>query len=387
MHILEHFSLSCGLKTGKAFIQEDFFPVPFSDFICINNDHSIPSFCYSHWTDVFDILKPYLNKSNIKVLQIGSQKDQLLPHCEDFRHIQNRHQASYIINRSKLFVGSDIFYSNIASHFNTPGVILFGPIPPSCIKPFWNRDNFNILCANKTFSYASSEPSSTIDEIKPEIVANSILEKLKIPFSSDQNTEFIGDLYSTKIFEIIPNFSPDPNFLKDSYITMRCDYVDSLDHIIPWAQNRKMNLITDKKIDLRLLSHLKKSIKVVHYEVSNDTSKDIVEQNILYFKSVKQLGINISLFRKEEDNINNLRLNYFDWNLELLSQHKPPKEIMDNNNLLFYSGKLVFSNGKKYPSLDHAINNLDCDSTLNKVLNTDLFWSESDHYRIISKNS
>ena len=387
MHLVEHFALNCGLKSEKAFIQEDFFPVPFDNFICINNDCSIKSFCYSYWSDVFEIIKPYLSKSNIKVVQIGSPKDHLLPHCEDFRHIQTRHQGAYIINRSRLFIGSDIFYSNIASHFNTPGVILFGPIPPSCTQPFWNKNNFSILCENKDFSYSAQEYSNSIDKINPEDIANKILEKLKIPFESEQRTEFIGDLYGNKIFEVIPNFSPNPNFLKDSYITIRCDYVDSIDHLPNWAQKRTMNLITNKKIDLRLLSSLKKSIKVIHYEVPNDLSEEVVKENISYFKSIKQIGINIGLFRKDEKNIDELRLNYFDWSLEILSQHKPSKEIIENPNLYFYSGKLVFSNGKKYPSIEHAINNLDAEPALNPIVNTDLFWSESDHYRIISKNS
>ena len=387
MHILEHFSLNCGLKSSKAFIQEDYIPVPFDRFICINNDSSIDSFTYSYWSDVFDIIKPYLEKSNIKILQIGGPKDQLLPSCEDYRHIQTRHQGAYIINKAQLFIGSDIFYSNIASHFGTPGVLLYGPIPPSCTKPYWNEDNFEILCENDKFSYSSKELHKTIDKIKPESIANAILKKLKIPFESDQKTEFIGQLYDNKIFEVIPNFSPNPDFLKGSFVTMRADYQESDEFIGEWSIGRKINLITNRKINLGLIQAIKNSLQVIHFEISNDCSEDVVKENIQYFKAIKKLGLNISLFRKDEDNIADLRLTYFDWNVEVLSQNKPSENITKNKDLYFYSGKLVFSDGKKYPSIEHAINDLDSDTGINRIVDTDLFWLESDHYRIISKKS
>ena len=385
MHILEHFSLNCGIKSSEAFIQEDYIPIPFENFICINNDASIDSFCYSYWSDVFEIIKPYLEKADIKIIQIGSSKDQLLPGCEDFRHMQTRHQGAYIIQRAKLFIGADIFYSNIASHLGTPGVILFGPIPPSCTQPFWNKERFKILCGNDQFSYASKESQKTINQIKPEDIANAILEKLKIPFESDQSTEFIGSLYDNKIFEVIPNFSPNPDFLKNSFITMRADYEESDEHIGNWSIGRKINLISDRKINLNLINAIKQSIQLMHFEVSSDCSEDIVSDNIEYFKAIKKLGININLFRKDSENIENIRLSYFDWNVEILSQRKPNEEIINNPNLLFYSGKLIFSNGQKYPSIEHAVNNLDSETGLNNIINTELFWSESDHYRIISK--
>jgi hypothetical protein len=387
MHILEHFSLNCGIKSAEAFIQEDFIPVAHDKFICINNDHAISSFNYSYWSDVFDIIKPYLDKSNIKIIQIGSPKDQLLPSCEDFRHIQTRHQGAYIINRSELFIGSDIFYSNIASHFGVPGVLLFGPIPPSCTAPFWHKDKFDILCETEKFSYSSKELEKSIDKIKPEKIANAILKRLKIPFESDQNTLFIGQLYDNKIFEVIPNFSPNPDFLKNSFITMRADYEKSDEHIPSWASGRKVNLITDRKINLNLINAIKSSLQVIHFEISDDCSEEVIAENQQYFKTIKKLGINISLFRKTTESIEKLRLHYFDWNVEILSQNRPDDNILNNKDLFFYSGKLIFSNGKKYPSIEHAVNDLESSSGVNQIIDSELFWSESDHYRIISKSN
>jgi hypothetical protein len=80
-------------------------------------------------------------------------------------------------------------------------------------------------------------------------------------------------------------------------------------------------------------------------------------------------------------------LHYFDWNVEVLSQKKPGDDVLNNKDLFFYSGKLIFSNGKKYPSIEHAVNDVESSTGVNKIIDSDLFWSESDHYRIISKSN
>ena len=168
---------------------------------------------------------------------------------------------------------------------------------------------------------------------------------------------------------------------------MRVDYEESDDHIVSWASGRKVNLITDRKINLNLINAIKSSLQVIHFQIPDDCSEEVISENQQYFKTIKKLGINISLFRKTNESIEKLRLYYFDWNVEVLSQNRPDDNILNNKDLFFYSGKLIFSNGKKYPSIEHAVNDLESSSGVNQVVDSELFWSESDHYRIISKSN
>lgn len=381
MHLLDHYALNCGLKNSQAYITEDFFPNPHEKYLCINNEGAIDSLQYSYWTDVIEILSPYIKEKNIKILQIGKQKDQLIPGCLDYRNISSRHQAAYLIKRAAVFIGADTFYSMMADHLGTPSVLLYGSIPSSCIGPYWNKEKISVLCKQdpENFSFSAVESPKSINKIYPEEVAKEILFRLGMENSKiDQKTIHIGDLYGQKILECIPNFAPHESFAQNSTITLRLDEEFDVDNLIHWCIGRKINIVTNKEIDINVLLKIKNNVTIMHYEVGEDSRDE-------YFQAAKGAGIPITLFRTDEENINQFRLKFFDWGVEVLPKTKKPEDL--SGNLFFQSGKLVFRNSKKYPSKFHAVNNIESEGIYHKVIDDPEFWEELDHFRIFEKKS
>ena len=381
MHILDHYALSCGLKNDKPFITEDFFPNPYEKYICINNESSIDSLKYSFWPDVMEMISPELKNKNIEVIQIGKQTDESIPNCKNFRNISSRHQAAYLIKRSLLFVGADTFYSALSDGLGVPSVLMYGAIPDTCIGPYWNPEKATTLCEQDRdkFSFSAYEKDKSIDKIKPECVAREILKKLGVDHSSiNQSTLKIGSLYKQKILECIPNFSPPSDFANGSSITVRLDLHFDLNNLINWCEGRKINIVTNQEIPINVLSTIKGNVSIIHYEINENTNND-------YLNLIKKLGLPIKLFRTTEEDINTFRLKFFDWGVELLPTTKKPNDL-DLDGLKFQSGKLVFSDNKKYPSRFHAINCIDSEGIYHNVFDDEIFWEDSDHFRVFKIN-
>ena len=61
MHLLEQYALSCGLKIGKPFLYDHFYPLPNSNkYITIQKEAKFPSRTYKYWQSVIDLLYPIL---------------------------------------------------------------------------------------------------------------------------------------------------------------------------------------------------------------------------------------------------------------------------------------------------------------------------------------
>ena len=385
MHLLDHYSLSCGLKSSKPFITEDFFPNPYEKYICINNESSIDSLKYSFWSDVIEMILPDLQANGIEIIQIGKATDESIPSCKNFRNISSRHQAAYLIKRSMLFIGADTFYSALADGLGVRSVLLFGAIPDTCIGPYWHPENATVLCEQEKekFSFSASESDKSIDKIKPEQIAREILIQLGIEMTKiNQNTLNTGSLYKQKILECIPNFSPPLDFAKGSSITTRLDLHFDLNNLINWCDGRKINLVTNKEIPINVLSTIKNNVSIIHYEINESTNSE-------YLNLIKKLGLPIKLFRTTEEDINSFRLKFFDWGVEFLPKPKKPEtlDITSTKDVQFQSGKLVFCNGKKYPSIFHATKEIDSEGIYHKVFDEEEFWEDVDHFRIFEISS
>ncbi len=382
MHILDHYALSCGLKNDMPFIAEDFYPNPYQNYICINNESSIDSLKYSFWPDVMEMISTDLEKNNIEAIQIGKQSDESIPGCKNFRTISSRHQAAYLIKRSLAFIGADTFYSALADGLGTPSVLLYGAIPETCIGPYWHPENATTLCEQDVdkFSFSAQEKNKAIDKIKPESIAREILKKLKISDTNiNQTTLYTGSLYKQKILECIPNFSPPSDFASGSSITARLDLHFDLNNLINWCSGRKINVVTNQEIPINVLSTIKNNVSIIHYEIDENTNND-------YLNLIKKLGLPIKLFRTSEEDINSFRLKFFDWGVEFLPKIKKPENCKEDN-LQFQSGKLVFSNNKKYPSRFHAVNSVDSEGIYHNVFDDEVFWEDADHLRVFKINS
>ena len=65
MHLLEQYALSCGVKIDRPFVQCNYFPVPFDDYIIIHPSSGMSAKNYDHYSEVVGLILPYLNKAGI----------------------------------------------------------------------------------------------------------------------------------------------------------------------------------------------------------------------------------------------------------------------------------------------------------------------------------
>ena len=85
MHLSTLYARDLGVHPSKPIIVEHFFPLPCSKYITFHNSEKVQSKSYSYWTEVLEIIKPYLNTLNIKVTKIiTSLEDPTTPPPKDY---------------------------------------------------------------------------------------------------------------------------------------------------------------------------------------------------------------------------------------------------------------------------------------------------------------
>ena len=217
-HLVEEYAKSLGVKIDKPVISSHFYPITSSKYITINTDNKKnKSKIYEDWGIVFNIIKKYLNKEGLEIIQVGGLEDTKLKFVNQSLLNLTFKQISYIIDKSSLHIGSDGYISHVANLFNTPCITLYGDNYPECSRPIWNKQQ---ICTDLFPDFSEMKPSFSINEspkrineIKPELIASSILDSLNIKHDLKKyNTLYIGHYYNNKITEVVPDFIPDFDF-------------------------------------------------------------------------------------------------------------------------------------------------------------------------------
>ena len=153
--------------------------------------------------------------------------------------------------------------------------------------------------------------------------------------------------------------------------------------MVNWGSNRKINIFTNRVIDLNYLNAIKNNIVGIQQEVCTDL-------NTKYLSILNNLQIKCELFTKNERALGKLRMKYFDYKVSL-KKEKTLKDIKDkafniSDNLHYKSNKLLFSNGKKYLSkYDYSVGR-DYSGTDHKAVDDPKFWQDQEHVRIYKKS-
>jgi hypothetical protein len=270
----------------------------------------------------------------------------------------------------------------MASSFGTPVVSLYSGTPPEVNSPHFSdpKNISNIVGyeegVNPTYNEAEAE--FTINNIKPERVASEILNKLSIEHYLDgYETIFTGGLYHVPILECIPDFSPPPEFFPQTLINLRLDYHHDPSAIIGFSNNRRLGLITKSPIESKFLLASKNSIESITYHVDENS-------DISFIESVVELGLNIKLISLKESSIQETRINLIDWQVPLfISKTKKLLDLDDKicDNTFFKTRKVLFTKDGQFPSKAHWEKKI-INSSENTIIDSDQFWSETDHYRI-----
>jgi hypothetical protein len=339
MHLIERYATSCGVKIGKPYIYETFFPIPVEKYISFQPFSKYQSKNYDYWDEVIAMISPYLNEQNIKIIQIGAKDDKHINGTINLSGQTKISQAAYIVNNSILHLGADSFAAHIASGFNKKIVCIYSNNNINNVKPYWSKSQDVVLLkpnTDKKPQYSANEFPKSINNIKPEEIAKGVLDLLNITYKKTPKTIYIGDDYKSKTFEIIPDKPINISSINIETFIIRMDYHFDEQVLEYYLQNRKCIIITNKPINENLLKQYKNNIVQFVYLVENDNDSKFI-------KILKNNTINtVYMSYLNEDELNQFKLDYMDYGL-IIRRDYPKDHINFADNIYFKSSRIILS--------------------------------------------
>ncbi len=374
-HLLEEYAKNLGVKISQPVIKDHFFPLTMEKYITISNDDSTDSKNYPYYEIVINLLKPFLDRAGIKIVQLGG-KARIAG--VDAGLTLNLKQNSFILSNSLVHIGSDGIMSHLASAKKIPTVNLFGNTFPNATRPLFSKPSLNVnLCPewDKKPCLSPSDPKKQISKINAEIVAQSVLDFLDIEKEDIHfTTKYVGSHFSNRIVEVVPTTFTPVKLAPNQLLVVRGDYGFNEEAFITYCKNYRTSLCLNKLIQPHALQPLANNIQ--NFSILIDTGWDDIPDT--YFKVLKNLNINVVLFVENEEDLPILQNKYFDIPIHLYNPtREKPCDVTDSTR--FISSKRLIEGGKEYLSYAHWKKGLDRN---NKVLDTEEYWRESDHFYI-----
>lgn len=378
-HLIEEYAKSLGVKISSPVVKDHYFPVLFDKYITIHQASNIPSKTYSHYDVALSLLKPFLERAKIKVIQLGG--DVKIEGADAALSVSFK-QQSFILSKSLAHLGCDSALAQLASHKKIPTVTLCGNAFSSNVKPIFSSGSLNVTLEpewDKKPCFNIQDPKKQIDTINPEVVAQSVLNFLKIEKEDIRfTTKYIGSSFLKPIVEVIPtSFSP-LRLQQNQRLMVRCDYGCDEDSFLHYCTKYPVMITSKDLIQPHGLQKIAQNVSNFYLFV--DDSWDTIPDN--YFNILKNMNIDLSIVVKEEKHLNGIRNKYFD--IPVVPYPVPkeaPCEINDDSR--FMSSLRLIEGGKEYLSYAHWEKKLDNN---NKVLDTPEYWRQSDHFYIYERD-
>ena len=348
-HIAEVYAKDLGVKIGRPHITDHFFPGLPDKYITVQSSSKMPAAKYKYWDIVLGLIKPHLN--DIKIIQVGGPEEEKIKGADHYYLGTSYKQMNYMIKKASTHVGCDSLPGHIAGAYDVPCVILHFNLYPENSKPLWHKKNKSISLS-PDFSEVKPSFSTTcnrINEIKPETIAQSVLDQLGILVKIKFKTIRIGKLFNNNFVEVVPNFFSLSEQLFNQPINVRADLHFDIENITKWCQSSFVNLHTNQVIDSVILNSLTKLRQVIFNYKNHHNEIDLKD----FFNNIRNKKINLIIICENEDNISDVRFKYFDFNI--LSGAEKHKEIKGEK---FFSRKQFISKGEVYFS-ESSANRLD----------------------------
>jgi hypothetical protein len=395
--LIQIYSNACGLKIDAPFIQEEFFPLKETTYMTIQGGSGQQSKVYDYFSEVIDLLEPLFKANNITIIQLGGKDDGPIRGCKHLMGQTNFGQVANILRNSILHIGLDSWITHLAGAMQKPLVSLYGSTSVQNHGPYWKSDRTILIESHRNGNIPSygQEQEKTVNLIAPEEVANSVLTLCGISQRVNQKTIYIGGRYNNMILEYVPNF-PLGNSLPNTMLIARMDYhFDENNVFTALSQGRKMSLVTNRELNIDILSQLKTNVLGISYEITPDT-------NPSYIVNLKKTGIKLKIYTKQSDPVilTELKLKFFDIclieKLDVLTKENALQEFSrysnkkidsfeNSNKILYRSTKFMISNGNIYPSKAAWEQNLPTssfDQNVGVAIDSPAFWEEFTHFRI-----
>jgi hypothetical protein len=318
----------------------------------------------------------------IQVIQIAGQTP--IDGVDQILNLSFRQQC-YILSGSSLHLGCDGVLSHAASSKKIPTVNLFGNIFPATNRPLFSARSLNVNLAPEWEvkpSFSAEDPKGEINKIKPEAIAQAVLDLLGAEKKVNFLTVHVGPAFTKKILEVIPTSFVPLNVDQNFEIFLRPDYGFTEEALLQYCQNYKVGIITDKLIQPHGLTPVAHNITKMGILVGAEWEEGGSERDHIpesYFKLLKNHNIECILLVKDAAHLGIAQNTYFN---QLVRGYKTEvhNKVDDlSENAQFFSAKYLVEGGRQYLSYAHWKKGLDGS---NKVLDNDDYWKESEHFYI-----
>lgn len=383
MHIVKRLSTMFDTEpSGSPKAHIEFFPLPFKDYITIYNEQSVPSNCYDYFNDVIFDIKKVLAENGIRIVQfLNSPSEKRLNGC----HCVDKFtppQMNYLIKNSKLHICTDSYTNEVCGVFDIPSICLAGNRYPVNALPFYKRSvphKTLVAYSLKKPSYAFSENPKSINKIHTEDVSNMIFDILELDVGVAYKTLFVGSKYhEDTICDIIPNVPIDGAGLSNFTNIIRLDKIHHEGNCVKFCLANPFSLVVDKKISPSFARVARKNCKGILFLIDKDSKPEDVS-------FLLNNGFSVELKYKKNTYDKDLALKFLDFG-RIGIREEETKSLKRNtlHDRIFRSSKIILSGGKGYPSYAHLEKDIQI-GIINKVINSKLFWSDDDRYKIIEE--
>ena len=386
MHLIEQYALSCGVKINKPFIETSYFPVVPKKYITLHASARIQSKTYDYYNDVVTLLRPFLIKKGIHIVQIGSNKESSISNCIQHQGQTSIKQAAYIIKNSLLHLSTDSFSTHVASGFDKKIVSLYSTLYKECCGPYWGDKSRQILLEpdrkKRKASFSDTEYPKSINTIMPEEISRSVLDLLEIDHNlRGVETFHIGDSYHSGSLAVIPNHVMPSDFAPSQPANILGNEHFNEENITKWAFNRKVNIFLDRPMQINYLKSVRQNVNQINYFATPDDNES-------FFKAASKLGIKIKIISKDKNIINDLKLKFFDWDVDLII--KKSKKDIDNadkicNNTRYKSSQIIASENKLYAS--KAAWKSGINGHHDTIIDCEEFWDDLTNLKLYNDNN
>ena len=331
-HLVEVYAKDLGVKVGNAEITDHFYPIVQNSYVVVSKTTPLQCHQYDYWPVVMSLIDPILKKFRISKIEL-SEKDNLTPK-----------QRNHVIKNSKMYFGVLSHFSQLASIYNTPSVSLVSNVYPENCKPLKNAVVLSPDFSDKKPSFSVNEAQKRINEIKPEVIAQAILDKLCIKEKIKFKTVKIGKHFQNNCIEVVPDFFAFSPELNGKLINLLADENFNEDYIVKWSQICKLNLILDREISDEMINAIRPNTEQIVFKLKNldvDLNK--------FFKKIVKSKIKLQVIVEDESILNDARFKYFDFHVV------PEEKVEDLSNLnlddvKYFSNKFFVTNKKTFKS-------------------------------------
>ena len=387
MNFLENYALSCNLKVDKPTIWSAYYPVLYDNYIVVDTSSVDPLFVYEHWQKIINLIQPSLSKKGIYILQVGPPDSPKLENVHRTNGTATYNQISYILDKSKLLISGNSFSLHVAASAALKSISLVRNFEAVPFSPYWEEG-----CESFIGHEDKSFNGRPINQIKPEDVAKSICEFFGCDFDFPFETIYIGEKNKDgmEFLETIPNQAVNLTSMGVSSIIFRMDLVYDEAYLHQQLQQGECTIVTNKRINFRLLKKFKNKINEVVYVVqqSNDDEK--------FCSFCRNLGITVILVsRLSKKEINHKKMIYMEIGNILpqpshIKTRKKISNISDLKKCVYLSNKYTLSKGKIYISEAAWLNSAPAESKKDAqeiYMKDKEFWKNLDTYWILEKTS